>query len=459
MVAISLLSGVKGSEAGEFVRSYPVNFEPVIITSGISNGQLRLVPGVTQMGIGPGNDRGGINWNGTHYRVMGTRLISIGADGTVTDLGDVGSGPRCAFDYSFDRLAIWSGGRLYYYAVSTGLVQNTSVNLGTALDGLWIDGFFMSTDGTYVVVTELSDPMTVKPLKYGSAEEDPDPITGLIKYRDEAYILGRNSTQVFQNVGGAGFPFADQKSWGFPFGCVGPMAKALLGDGFAFVGSGRNEGLNVYYAVQGVAKPIGCRELCDALDALPNPSVVEVEERSGRNERRLFVHLPAETWVFLLNASELAQQPIWYTCKTDANGYRCRNAIDVYGKSIVGDSQSGAFGELSYDESNHFGIYPGAQFDCGLVYNQSLGGIVHSVELVGLPGRGQGGTVFMSMTRDGETFGAERAVAFTPAARDRRVAWRPHARIGNYVGFRFRFAGGALSGIASCEMKAQPLGS
>jgi hypothetical protein len=40
---------------------------------------------------------------------------------------------------------------------------------------LWIDSFFMTTDGTYVIVTELSDPMQVKPLKYGSAEEDPDP--------------------------------------------------------------------------------------------------------------------------------------------------------------------------------------------------------------------------------------------------------------------------------------------
>jgi hypothetical protein len=80
---------------------------------------------------------------------------------------------------------------LWYYTPADGLTQVTDEDLGLVIDGLWIDGYFMTTDGTYVVVTELSDPTQVQPLKYGSAEEDPDPVTGLLKYRDEAYVLGR----------------------------------------------------------------------------------------------------------------------------------------------------------------------------------------------------------------------------------------------------------------------------
>jgi hypothetical protein len=460
MVAVPLLSGIAGSETGEFVRSFPINLEPVIVDSGISKGQLKLIPGAIQCGTGPGADRGGIAWNGAAYRVMGSKLCRIDADWTVTELGDVGNdGKRCAFDYSFDRLSIWSTGSLYYYAISTGLIQVTDTDLGTVIDGIWIDSYFMSTDGTYIVVTELSDPTQIKPLKYGSAEEDPDPITGLIRYRTEAYVLGRYTIQVFEDVGGNGFPFQDQKGGGFPFGCVSPAAKALFGDGFAFVGSGRNEGLNVYYAaLEGIAKPIGGRELCDALDALPDPSVVEVESRSSKMERRLFVHLPTETWVFLLNASSLAGQPVWYRIKTGSGAYRCRNAVNAYGKTIVADS-TGALGYLTEDDDRHFGSDPGWQFDCGLLYNESLGAIIHSVELVGLPGRGRAGTAFLSMTRDGETFGAERAVCFAPADRTKRIAWRPHARMGNYLGFRFRGSGGALPGFAACEVKAAPLSS
>jgi hypothetical protein len=391
---------------------------------------------------------------------MGTKLCSISPDWVVTQIGDVGAGGRVAIDYSFDRLAIASAGGLYYYTVDGGLVQVTDENLGTVADMLWIDGFFMTTDGTYVVVTELDDPMSVKPLKYGSAEEDPDPITGLIKYRDEAYVVGRFTIQPFQNVGGNGFPFATDLRETIPFGCVGPAAKCLFSDGFAFVGSGRNQGLNVYTAgLSATAQPIGSREVCNALDGLGDPSVIEVEQRVDRGENRLFVHLPTETWVFLLNASARAGEPIWYRIVTDSNGYRCRNAVDVYGKRVVGDTISGVFGYLTDETRVQFGVEPGWQFDCGLIYNQGLGAILHSVELVGLPGRGGDGAVFLSMTRDGETFGAERSVKLLSGNRQRRIAWRPHSRIGNYLGLRFRGTGTALPGIASCEAKLAGLSS
>lgn len=460
MVAIPLLSGIAGTETGEFVQTYPQNLEPVIVESKISLGQLKLAPGAVQLGTGPGADRGGIEWNGLLYRVMGSTLCAIGGDWSVTQIGDVGSGSRVAIDYSFDRLAVASARNLFYYTPSGGLTQVTNANLGTVLDMIWIDGYFMVTDGIYVTVTELNDPMTVKPLKYGSAEEDPDPVTGLIKYRDTAYVLGRFTIQPFKNIGGAGFPFDTNLGETIPFGCVGTSAKSLFGDGFAFVGSGRNQGLNVYVAgLASTAQAIGCRELCEALDALPDPSIVEVEQRADRGENRLLVHLPNETWAFLLNASAKAGAPIWYRLVTDANGYRCRNAVKVYGETVVGDTQSGAFGRLAANTALQFGVDPDWQFDVGLVYNQSLGAILHSVELVGLPGRGGEGAVFMSATKDGETYSAERSVTLVSGARQRRLAWRPHTRIGNYLGLRFRGNGLALPGIAACEAKLAALSS
>jgi hypothetical protein len=458
MVAVPLLSGVAGTPTGEFVQSYPLNLEPVIVDSKISKGQLRAAPGAVQLGAGPGIDRAGIVWNGLLYRVMGTKLCSISPQGEVIQIGVVGGAGYAWLDYSFDRLIIGAPPGLYYYAPDTGLDKVTDEDLGSITDGMWIDGYTMVTDGTYIIVTELNDPMEIKPLKYGSAEEDPDPVTGLIKYRGEAYVLGRYTTQVLENVGGNGFPFITNPRAGFPFGCIGPQAKCLFGDGFAFVGSARNSALNVYVAGLGNAQPIGNREVCDALARVTDTSVIEVEARSTRGEQRLLVHLPDETWVFLLQASTLAGLPVWYRLKTDQYGYRCRHAVDAYGMQIVGDTQGGTFGYLSEAENWHFGVDPGAQFEAGLIYNEALGAIVHSVELVGLPGKGGEGAVFMSTTRDGETWGTEHSVPLRPGLR-RRLAWRPHARIGNYLGLRFRFAGEALPGVAACEVKLAPLTS
>jgi hypothetical protein len=212
-----------------------------------------------------------------------------------------------------------------------------------------------------------------------------------------------NTIQTLDNVGGNGFPFADHK------GAPSPSVAS---------GRWRN-------ACSAMASPLSARA---------------ATKRST-------------------SASRVAGQPVWYRIVTDISGYRCRNAVEAYGLRIVGDTQSGTFGYLTDVDRRHFGIEPIWQFEAGLLYNQGVGAIVHSIELIGLPGRGGVGAVFMSTTRDGETWGAERAVRLIPANRSRRLAWRPHCRIGNYLGLRFRGAGTALPGIAAIEAKLAPLTS
>ena len=158
---IPILSGIYTDNTPELRTSYPVNLVPVPKASGISNGFLRPGDGIVANGAGPGIDRGGINWQGDCYRVMGTKLVEVSSTGAVTILGDVG-GPideLVTFDYSFDVLAIASGGRLYYWIpvnTTATLVWNptapilrqvTDPDLGVVLDFCWVDGYFMTTDG------------------------------------------------------------------------------------------------------------------------------------------------------------------------------------------------------------------------------------------------------------------------------------------------------------------------
>ncbi|MEG7616793.1 hypothetical protein U2069_14900, partial [Listeria monocytogenes] len=84
-----------------------------------------------------------------------------------TVVGSVAAGGQCAFAYSFTRLAVAAGGSLYYYDGAT-LVRVTDVDLGVCNDVVFLDGYFLSTDGEFIVQTELSDPAAVNPLKYGS---------------------------------------------------------------------------------------------------------------------------------------------------------------------------------------------------------------------------------------------------------------------------------------------------
>jgi hypothetical protein len=312
---IPILNGIFSDNTPELRTSYPVNFVPVPKVSGISNGFLRPGDGIVANGTGPGIDRGGINWQGSLYRVMGTKLVEVSSDGTVTTLGDVG-GPTTelvTMDYSFDRLAIASGGRLYYW--NGALTQVTDPDLGVVLDVVWVDGYFMTTDGEFLIVTELSDPTQVNPLKYGSSEVDPDPVVALLKLRNEIYALNRNTIEVFDNVGGDLFPFARIDGAQIPKGVIGTQACCVYAETIAFLGSGRNEAPAIYSGISAVATKISTQEIDNLLLNYTEAQLaaVKLEARNDKNHQHLYVHLPDRTVVFDAAASKALGEPVWFT--------------------------------------------------------------------------------------------------------------------------------------------------
>jgi hypothetical protein len=461
---IPIVSGIVADKTAEFNSSYPLNLEVVPVDNKIASAEFRATSGAIPISTGPGTDRGAINWSGILYRVMGTKLCQVSSDGTVTQLGDVGGSGPVTMDYSFDRLIIRSGTNLFYWNATIGLIQVTDPDLGPVIDCMWIDGYTMTTDGNSIIVTELADPTSVQPLKYGSAEEDPDAITGLIKVRDEPYILGSNTIQVLQNVGGNIFPFANISGATIPVGCVGPMAKCLYSDSFAFCGGARNEAIGIYIAGNGTANRISTRAIDDELAKVADPSSIILESRTYREERRLLIHLPDKTLVFQLNATKKLEQEIWYVAQSGADKpYRIRNAVEAYGSFYVGDTESSSIGQLSDTVSTHFGENAEWQFDVGPVYNGSKGGIVSALELIALPGRAPFasiGSIWLSLTRDGQNFSTERSISPGAAGETRkRLQWRPRTNFRTWIGFRFRGLGPFMPGFAGLEADISPLGA
>jgi hypothetical protein len=460
---IPIISGVKASEHGDFLISYPVNREPVVKDTGISDGYLACPPGITQVAVGPGNDRGGINWNGTCYRVMGSQLVSVGADWRIQVLGDVGAGGLCSLDYSFDNLIVNSGTRLYYWNPTAGLRQVADPDLGTVIDAQWVDGYTMTTDGYYVVVTDLNDPMSVNPLRYGSSEEAPDPITGLGRLHGEVYVFNRYTIQVIQNVGGNGFPFQSVKTATVPYGCVGSRAKCKTLGTYAFCGGQEGAAPGIYLMGAGEANKISSAEVDQDLAALDEAQLAAVwlEARVMNDEERLIVHLPTRSWGFASQVSKRSSVKTWniyVTGSDDHQAYQGRGLVYCYGKWIVA-SQSGKIGVLDHGTAQHFGEDVMWRFDTTFLYNEANKAIVNVLELVGTPGRGRADSrIFFSYTKDGETWSVERETAAGRLGeRNKRVAWRLGIRGENYMGLRFRGLDGSMMGIARLEAQIEGL--
>lgn len=486
---IPILSGIYTDNGPDVRTSYPVNMVPTPAQSGVSNGYLRPADGIVQVGVGPGLTRGGIYWpqvagapRDLCFRVMGDDLVSVSESGTFTTIGAVGTasnqGP-VSFDYGpplgpspslpggapQGLLAVVVDGALFFYDGTT-LQQVTDPDLGFAKDVCWVDGYFMTTDGEFLVVTELTDPFSVDPLKYGSAEADPDPIVAIVKLRNEVYALNRNTIECFDNVGGNGFPFARIEGAQIQKGCVGTRACCVFVETIAFLGSGRNEAPGIYLGASGSAAKISTAEIDRILAGFTEQelSQVVIEARNNSAHQCLYVHLPDRTLAYDAAASSALGDSVWFvltSALTGLSAYRARHFVWAYGRWLCGDPTSTALGEMSDTVSTHYGDTIRWEFSTPIIYNESRGAVIFEMELVALTGRvalGANPTIATSYSLDGQAWSQDRTIAAgTIGDSAKRLCWFQQGILRSMRMQRFRGTSTAHIAAARLEMQIEPL--
>ena len=475
MTQVPIISGIFSDTNPDFRTAYPHNMVPVPKATGVSSGYLRPAEGLVEFSAGSGPDRGAIVWDGVCFRSQGSQLVRVDSAGVTTGLGDIGSGGPVGFDYSFDYLGISSGGRLYLYDGST-LTLNTGrdnppdpsagSDIGLVKSFVWLDGYFVVTDGEFISVTELNDPFVINPLKYGSSEIDPDPIQALLELKNELYAVNTHSIEVFDNVGGTGFPFQRVDGAQIQKGCAGPDAAVVFDDKIAFVGGGREESPAVYLAINGAYQKISTREIEEILIGYTSDEIagVVLEARNFLTHSFLYIHLPDMTIVFDIAGTKVAKVPVWFTLSggiVDKTRYPARNMVWAYDRWLAGDPDSGKISELSREVSAHFGQEVKWQFNVGILYNSGAGAIVHDLELVCLTGEtklGQCPVVTTQYSTDGLDWSQPRTVsAGKPGDRAQRVSWRRQGKMRSWRTQRFSGSTDAHLSIARLEARFEPL--
>lgn len=465
---VPILSGVFTDNDADIRVSYPVNLIPVPKNSGVSEEYLRPADGLIANGTGPGFDRGAIEWNGVVYRVMGSKLVTVASDGAVSIIGDVGDdGNPVTIEYSFNLLGIASVGNLYFYDPTTGaLARNIDPDLGTVVDMVWVDGYWMTTDGENLVVTELTDPFSVNPLKYGSSEADPDPVVALLKLRNEVYALNRYTIEVFDNIGGELFPFQRIDGAQIQKGTIGTFTCCVFADVVAFMGGGRNESPAIYLGANGNAQKISTQEIDDILLGFSEAQLAttKLEYRKDRTHQYLYVHLPDRTLVFDYAASQAVNKQIWFTLTSSITGfskYRAQNFIWAFNRWNIGDPTTNSVGYVSDSRSDHYGQQVRWEFGTMMMYNGGKGAVIHELELVSLTGRVSVGTnpqIATSYSLDGQSWSQDRWISVgTSGNMTKRLRWLSQGILRNFRMQRFRGTSDAYVSFARLEAQIEAL--
>lgn len=173
---------------------------------------LRRAPGIlsfANVGTGPG--RGLHAMRGVLYGLSGITLYRIESTGTVNSVGTVlGAGRAFMTDNGTQLMIIPPGNGGYVMSGgATAAITDSDFTVRHAGACKFIDNFAAIVDeGTgQWFITDLADFTSVDALEFATAEGAPDNLLTLEVDHQDVVLIGTESTELWGNTGGSGFPF------------------------------------------------------------------------------------------------------------------------------------------------------------------------------------------------------------------------------------------------------------
>lgn len=468
---IDIIKGIYNKD-GDYGDKYPINMQVIAQQTNLSSAYLKNINGVSLFSDCSvyGLDRGGINWNGRLFRALGSFLVEIDSNGFGTVIGHIGDDIKSAsFAYSFDRLAVVSNGNLFYYVSDANTFHEvTDADLGVVSNILWVDGYFVLNDNEFIIVTELNDPESVDPFKYGSSEVNPDDIISILKLKNELVALNRYSIEFFSNVGNAGFPFQRIDGAVITRGCIGRDACCVYDDTITFLGNALNEQVGIYQAVNGQSIKISTKEIDNviALYTEEQLKITKIEMILHDGDLFLYVHFFNHTWIYNITASKALQNNVWYKATSFINGsknyYDAWNFTYCFDKLICGRRSDKTLGYIDDTVSTHWGNKINWEFQTNILYNEGNGAIIHEMELQHniktLP-LNQDAYIFTDFSfDDGLTWSEARMLSIGRSGnRYQRMRFMRNGRINSKRVQRFKGDSDAFMSISRLDMRIEPL--
>lgn len=448
-VILQLLKGDKVDSRVEYADALAENMTGVVRPILGIQGYMLQQPGITSFATASGNDRGGI-WNeriGAHYRVSGTKFVEIGSDGTVTELGNVLGNDTVALPYSFNTQAIIANGRYYLYDTTNGFREIIDPDLGNPTDAVWVDGYYVFTDGENLYHTEISDEASIDPLQFATSEYSPDPTIGLGLTTDNKVIaFNRYTIEYFQNNANTEFAFSRIPSRAVRYGLVAANLKCEIGGQWYFVGGPKEGSLSIYRLGVGQAVEIASREVTERLGVYTEAELSEqvMESRIIDGYPAIIVHLPNETLYFNIKVAESAGIDQAWSLLTSSGRTQWRAVNGIYDPNIggwlYGDKNTSNIGKIDYSIATQYGAKVECRLYTPFVYLETAS--IDELDIDTIPGFNSvdDASVFISLTYDGVIYSAEQPVSYgTPGAYGERMIMYRMGYVDNMFGLRMRW--------------------
>ena len=193
-------------------------------------------------------------------QVYGNTVMTVDTNNITVLLGHINTstGPVDIIDNG-TQVAVSDGYQLWAYTLVATATATLITTLPSAPGVLVIqDGFgltnILGTDQFYQ--SNLNDLTTWGALNFSSADAEPSPIVGMATLFRQVWIFKQNTTEVWNNVGGAGFTFQRMQGVYLQVGCQAPYSVATSGERVIWLGQNALGTSSVFMNNGYEAKPI-----------------------------------------------------------------------------------------------------------------------------------------------------------------------------------------------------------
>jgi len=464
-IDLPIANGFYISESLPISAQQCVNWYPNIVqTEGLSQQTLFGTPGLKEL-VNTGEkqqiNRGSHVKNGIPYFVNGNSLYrldrSIDQDQneifSYTELGTVGGDGRVSMaDNGTQLMILVPGGDGYIYNESSGTPFQVITDPAFTANGspqqvVFLDSYFViTTDEKKFIISSSNDGLSYNALDFGSAEADPDDIVAPIVHKNQLFIIGSETVEVFQNQGGAGFPFVRVNGYVFDKGCFSAFSLVKTDGTFLMIGGGVNESPAIWlFSGNGFVK-VSTTAIDNVLQRLTD---TEISSGFGWSYAQKGAYFAGFTVGSITLVYDVVSQR-WHERSSVTNGvedrFRVNSLVTAYGRVIVGDSQQGIIGEMDIDTFTEYGINI-RRIVSSPNFSQQLNSLsVPHIELTIESGVGNAGRPDPKISMDysddgGKTFEYERIRSMGKIGEyNKRAIWRKNGRFSRFRILRFKMS-------------------
>jgi hypothetical protein len=239
----------------------------------------------------------------------------------------------------------------YIYSAAGGLQIITDTNftntLGPSEQVVYKSGYFVhynnvnnAEDNPIVFHSNLRNGLVYNALDYGVPSIDPDLITGLHVNRNQLYVGGEVTFELFQDIGGAGFAFQTIPGAVMQIGVKAKLSLVDFDGGFVGIGGGENDQPAIWKFSGGSQQKISTAAIDNILQQSTDAEVESIYATTYSAFGGFFVNFHFKDRCMTYDGAT----NIWHERKSkDLEGrpiaWRVNGIIDAYGFTLVTDSQ------------------------------------------------------------------------------------------------------------------------